>query len=283
MQPRFYGPDAPAEPTVTIPVPVPVPVVVKPLLPNDPIPGDHDPNLRPPARADGTYDQTALNWFLAEEKRRFQDKQRKTLTDLEKLQATANLTEQQKTQLQDQINQLRGELQTKEQKQQTELQKWETKYSTDVKARETERDQWKQRYEGTVIQHDIAAAASKHDAIRVAQVEALLLPLTQMKPVLDDKGQPTDNFAPIVMFTGRDKDNKPVQLSLSVEDAVKAMTEMPEEYGNLFRNKATAGVGGGTNGTPVGGGRIPNIDSMSPAEYRQHRDQIRQGLRKAQG
>ncbi len=83
-----------------------------------------------------------------------------------------------------------------------------------------------------------------------------------------------------VNVTGKDKEGNPVKLKLSPKDAVKAMTEMPEEYGNLFENPSRGGLGQGGNQTPGSNGRIPNLNEMSVEDYKKWRANIRQEMAK---
>lgn len=235
----------------------------------------------------GTADFTAaqqarVNHLLAEERRKTAASNQALAEQLEVLKQNKNLTEQERDNLQVKIDELTATFTTKEQQAQTEMQKLQKRYDTDIKDRETKIERVTKLYHDTLKEVGLVEAAKFHKAISTEQIKKFLWDQTVVEQELDESGQPTGGFVPRVNFVGKDKEGKPVKLKLSPADAVKAMTEDPEQYGNLFEATARAGLGQSAGaGTPSGGGgRIPNIEEMTPEQWRKFRGQIKQELAK---
>lgn len=219
--------------------------------------------------------QTEVNAIIAREKRAWDQKNQQTIQQLEQLKQAKGLSEQEKQELQTRIEDLQQTFQTKEQQQQTELSKLQKKYDKDVKENQQLAQTWRDNHDNLLKKVEIGRAASKFKAVNSSQIEAILLPMTKVVEKLDEDGKPSGEWIPKVTFPGKDKEGKSVSLTLSVEEAVKQMTEMPEEYGNLFQNQANGGVGvNPSNGASKG--ILGNIQTMSVEEYKAARSQLRQ-------
>ncbi len=245
------------------------------------------PTITPPAIVFTTEQQAKLNELLAAERKKVTDSAQKAnqtlVGQLEELKNNKNLTEAEKTRLSTQIEELKNQYQTKEQQAQTEYQKLQKKYETDTKELTTKAEQNQLRFENKLKQVDLQAAAIKYEAINPKQVEKLIWDLTFVEPELNADGQPTGEMVTRVNWTGKDKEGNAVKLKLKVEDAIKAMTEIPDEYGNLFRNPAKGGLNGNTNNSGDSG-RVGNIEQMTPQQYAANREKIRQEMnRNSQG
>lgn len=217
--------------------------------------------------------QDQVNAILAREKRAWEQKTQLMIQQLEQLKQAKGLTEQEKQDLQTRIEELQASFQTKEQQQQTELAKLQKKYDKDISEANKTGETWRNNHDNLLKKVDIGRAASKFKAINSSQIEAILLPITKVTEKLDDEGKPSGEWVTKVNFPGKDKEGKAVQLTLSVEEAVKMMTEMPEEYGNLFQNQANGGVGV----NPSSGqskGILGNIQTMTVEEYKAARPQL---------
>lgn len=251
---------------------------------SEPNPPQPVPTPAPKAPVAFTPDQQSrVNELLAEEKRKTQQnaqqQNQKTIQQLEQLQQNQNLTQQERDRLAAQIEELRTQFQTKEQQAQTEYTKLQTKYNSETKGLTTERDTWKSRFETAIKKTEIRDASREHKAISEEQIEALVMPMTRMVEEMED-GKPTGNMVVRATFMGQDKDKKPVKLELSISDAIKAMRETPEKYGNLFQSDSKGGTGQiPNNGSVSGGGNgMPNIEEMTPAQYLANRTKIRQQM-----
>ena len=219
------------------------------------------------AAASKTFTQDDVNKFLAEERRKAQKGNERTVKELETLRKTANLTTEEKEKLEIRIEDLKNEFLSKE-----ELAKKETKKEADKTKRQledlvTERDRWKNLFTSSTIERELVSAAAA-DAYNPDQILKILKPDTRLTEELDaETGQPTGKLIPKVKFVGKDKDGKPVQLDLSATEAIKQMKEM-QEYGNLFRSGANGGLGGNNAITlNLTKGEIPT----DPRAYREWR------------
>lgn len=219
--------------------------------------------------------QAKVNKLLADERRKAQEANKQLVSELETRKQQQGLSEQEKQDLQKRIDDLTSTFTTKEEQAKTEIGKLQKKYDTDIKTKDEEAKAWRQRYENRLKTVDLRDAAHKAGAIRPEQVEKLLWDQTVVEEELDDAGKPTGEFVTKVNFVGKDKEGKPVKLKLSVPDAIKAMTEAPEEYGNLFESKAKGGVGQAPNQGGGTNGNIPNIENMTPQEWQTYRQKIR--------
>jgi hypothetical protein len=222
-----------------------------------------------------SYTQPQLNEIFAHNKRKLVEQNQNLVRQLETLRDGQNLSEQEKAALQQQIDQLNSQYQTRDQQHQAEVNRLQEKYNKDTKKSAEERDLWKGRYENTVTANEILIEGNAAKAYNIDQLKAIILPMTKVVEDLQD-GKPTGNFVPRVDFTGRDKDGKPVKLNLSVKETIKTMKEMPDLYGNLFLNDQNGGLntfpapGQAGNGSAAG----LNVDDMTPQQYLKNREAL---------
>ncbi len=227
--------------------------------------------------------QQKVNALLADERRKQEQANRTLVSELEQLKQSTGMTEQEKANLQARIEELQATYTTKEQQQQTEYQKLDEKYKKDTTKLQESLKGTTQQLHNKYKQVDLTEAANHYKAISAKQVVTMLWEHAVVEEALDENGKPTGELVTRINFTGKDKEGNPVKLKLSPRDAVKAMTEMPDEYGNLFENTSRGGLGQGGNQANAGGnGRIPNLENMTVEDYRKHRPQIRQEMAKQQ-
>lgn len=245
------------EPVDPIPAPIPAPTPAPTPTPV-PLPIEKTPEFN-----------RILNKALADDRRKSEEKQRALATELSALREGSNLTQQQRDSLQMKIEEIEATFRTAEEQKKIEISKMEDKYTKDLTAANKKSDEWHGRHDNLLTRVEIGNASLKFKAFDAEQIEALLSPNTK---VTERDGK----FMPIVKFNGRDKELNPVVLDLTIDEAVKAMHEWPEKYGNLFENTAKDGLGQSNNGSIQGtNGRIPDIGRMSTSQYKQNRDLIR--------
>lgn len=228
----------------------------------DPPVPDPDPEPPPTPPPGKTFTQEQLNTFLAEERRKAQKANERTIKQLEELKKTHPFTSEEKEKLESRIEDLRNEYLTKEElskKEQDKLRKEAKKKEEDLAK---DRDAWKDRYTTYAIEQDIYTAAAQ-DAYNPMQVVNLLRPLTRLVEELNEDNQPTGKLVSKIRLASKDKDGNNVMLELSPSDAIKQMKEM-QEHGNLFKSGAHSGVGGNSASTVPKNG--PPLDD--PAAYR---------------
>lgn len=216
------------------------------------------------------FSQNDLNRFLADDRRKHEKRVSDTVSQLEALQKAKGLSDQERGQLQTQIDELKSSLLTKEEQAHKEKERLERTHKETTTKLESDRDMWKLNFTREAISNAIITASSRHKAISAEQVQAILVPNTRITEVLGDDGKPTGQFVPKVKFADKDKDGKAIELDLTIEESVKRMKELPERFGNLFESDSTGGLGG------LGGSRrVGATDSTTPptdpARYREWR------------
>lgn len=216
-----------------------------------------------------TFTQDEVNTIMAQNKKALQEKLQVTTQELEGLKQSKNITEKERETLQSRIDSLNSEWTTKEQQQQTALEKKTKEYNDNIKKESEEKLSWRNRFADEATRNQILLASAKHKAVSARQIQDMLMPKTQLAEVLDADGKPTGQWAPRTTIEGKDKEGKPVTLTLSVEEAVKHLKDLPDEYGNMFEGGVVPGLGGsGNNRSGGSGSQNPPTD---PAAYREWR------------
>lgn len=223
-----------------------------------------------------TFTQEELNKILAVDRRKHNEKfeaqkkeTEKQIKSLEVLQKSKSLSEEDKNKLAEQVDELKKGLLTKEQLAAQEKKKLEDRHGETVKTLTGERDTWQQRFHRQTINNAILSAASQADAFDAEDLIARLSPDTRLVQEMDSDNNPTENFVPKVKFTDVDKDNKPVVVDFTVDQAVTRMKEMPR-FKHLFKTPATGGIGA-AGGSGKGKGGSKEVKDMTTEEYRKHR------------
>jgi hypothetical protein len=218
--------------------------------------------------ASKAFSQEDVNKMLAAERRKHQQTAEKAIEEAQALRTKAQLTAQERGELDERLEILKGELLTKEQQAKRQAQKLRDKHKEEVSQLASSVETWKSRFTTSTIERSLTDAAAGEQAYSPKQIVAILGPQTRLVEVLDDEGAPSGNLAPKVRFTDKDKDGKPLVLDLSPSDAVKRMKEM-DDYLNLFRGEGKSGAG--LRSHP--GGRKPSLRELAsdPAAYREAR------------
>lgn len=222
------------------------------------------------AEGDKQFTQEQVNTFVAEERRKMQEKQRVTVSELEQLKKSKTLTIKEKESLEKRIDDLQAQYLTVEEKARRDQEAAEKIRSEEITVLTADRDSWQLKHSELVIDTAITKAAADYKALFHEQITALLTPKTKLIEKLDDEGKPTGDYEPKVAFPDKDKDEKPIILELTVSEAVKRMKEL-EKYGNLFEGGKTGGLGG--TGSTTSGKAIDliKIAKEDPAAYRELR------------
>jgi hypothetical protein len=216
------------------------------------------------------FTQEQVNRFLADERRKAQKANQKTIDDLEKLRKNASLTEAEKASLEERIETIKNDFLTKEQIAQKEQQKAKQKQQEELESVKKDIDKWKKLYEDQNVENNLlGAAASDPDVFNPNQILELLKPKTRLVEELDTEGRPTGRLTPKIRLAGKNKDGEPIVLELSPAEAVKQLKENTTEYGNLFKSNVVRGVGGNNNGDTRRGNNPPD----DPAAFRAWRKQ----------
>jgi hypothetical protein len=185
--------------------------------------------------------------------------------------------------LEENLTAVQGQLRSKEQQAALEKKALEDAHAAKTTELEKRTAYWESLYRDSTIERALFDAGIKGDAFSPEQVIIMLRPATQLIEGVDEKtGRPTGKYRPMVKMEGVDpQTGAPVELSLTPEDAVKRMKELPDKYGNLFKPNVVSGIGAGvgTGGIP-GDGRV-DPRKLTPQQYRQLREEHpeRLGLR----
>lgn len=212
--------------------------------------------------------QEHINRVIATEKRKNQQTAQKALDELNAIRARANLTEQEREELNSRVEQLSNELLTKEELQKKREKEMSERHERELSEWRTKAESAEKKYTETTIRRSLQDAAVTNQAYSPGQLVAILRPNTRLVEELDESGKPTGNQVPKVKLNALDSEGKPIVLELSPSDAVKKMKEM-EEYLNLFRGEGVGGVG--LRSQP--GGQQLDISELAkdPAAYRKAR------------
>jgi hypothetical protein len=214
-----------------------------------------------------TYTKQELEEIVKRERKQSDEKIQATVKQLESLKKNETLSVQEKQRLSEQIESLQNSLLTKEQLAQKEKDKLARSHREEKTQLEQDRDTWKNRYVSETIKREIIDAAATEDAFNVNQVLAILQPSTRLVEDFDDEQKPKGTFTPKVKL----RDDDGTELELTAKEAVKRMKEMPDQYGNLFKNNVTPGLGLGGSAK---GGAPPNFKNMTPEQYKVYRKTI---------
>lgn len=223
-----------------------------------------------------TISQKKMNQILTDERKKSQKQTQDYIKQLEDLKQSSQLTAQQKSELESKIEELNSSLLTKDELAKKEREKLVNENKKKEETLTSERDTWKNRYTDAIISRSITDAAVTGDAFSPSQIVSLLRQEARLVEETDAEGKPNGIFTTKIKFKGRDKDNKPVILDLTVEETIKQMKEMTDLYGNLFKSTMSGGLGGKGSGTGGSTGNGQPRPDMSQEEWREWRK--KQGL-----
>ena len=220
-----------------------------------------------------TFTQEEVNSILAKEKRKQQEQTRKALDELQALKKKANITAEERQELDKRIETLNNELLTKEQLAKKNAEKERKRHESEIQKITGERDSWKSRFTDSTIKRAITDAAAENKAFHPTHIVALLRPTTHLVEVLNSDGEPTGDYEAKVDFDDVDDKGKPVKLSLTVKEAVKKMREM-EEHQNLFQGEGAGGLGSQNRGKGGKQKTLADAAKEGPEAYRKMREQM---------
>ena len=219
------------------------------------------------------FTQDDINRYLAEDRRKHEEKVTKVESEYKRVLENFQLTENQRKQLEEGLETVRAESRTKEENLSKQFENLKNESQKTAKSLAEERDSWKNRYETTEIRRSIQDAANKGEAYRSDHILAILQPLTRMTTIMDQTGKATSDLAPRVHWPANDpKTGESLTNVFTADEAVNYMKDKPDEYGYLFKSGAQGGIGGG-NGTGTTAGKNGKVDvtQLTPAQYRELR------------
>lgn len=225
----------------------------------------------PPAK---TFTQADVDKMMAEHRKGLQKTNEDLVAQLETWRNKANLTEQEKADLDARIQTLSQQHLTEAQRLQQQVERAEKKYKEETEALTQDSRKWRGSYEKLLVTNGILAGAQKHQAANAGQLEAMLLPKAKVVEEVGDDGKPTGNFVAKLPVTILDpKTKKMVTVELPIEEAIGEMRKDPTNA-NLFLVDGKPGFGGDPNvGGGAGGGQV-DWAKLTPLQHREMRKKL---------
>lgn len=220
-----------------------------------------------------TFTQDDVNKFLAEDRRKHQEKLKTLEGSYETLIADNTLAEGSRQKLQGELESLQAQFRTKEQQVEHEKKKQADEYEAKLSTASDSAKKYESLYTDYVIEGAIKNAAKIEEAFNEDHIVGLLRRDTSLQEVLDENGKLTGRLAPMTKFMDVDAEGKPIETLRTPSEVVKRMKELPAIHGCLFRANVVSGVGQGAATGSVVPGQGGNIDvsRLSPEQYRKIR------------
>ncbi len=190
-----------------------------------------------------TFTQERVNTLLADQKRELKGKMTELTNANKELTTNSALTADEKKTLSLRVDELEGEMLTKEEKATKALNEVNTKLATTTETLTGERDGWRQRFFNAEIEKEIVTASTENNAFSVDQIKDLIQHKVQ---VVEKDGEHS--------FEVGEK---------SITEHIKGMKEDVDKFGNLFKSEKTGGQG---NKAPDN--RVTDISKTSIADIR---------------
>lgn len=206
-----------------------------------------------------TFTQEEVNKFLAEDRRKHQEKYQALEENYQKLLKNQNLSKEERDQLESELEDLRARHRTREQQLAYEKKQAEEQYQNQLKEWQERAKNWESRYTQSTINRELQAAAIEHDAYNPELVVVHLRSQTNLEEQKDEEGKPTGQLMPMVTMTVRNSDTGAQEnLKMTPAEAVEYMKKNPEKYGGFFKNNIREGIGSSsaTGGAMTGDGTV---------------------------
>lgn len=185
----------------------------------------------------------------------------------QKLLEQQNLNDEQRAQLETDLENIQAQLRTKEQQLEYEKKKASEKHQMEIKQTAEQRDYYKSLYETSTIERAITDAAVKHDGYNPSQFVAFLREKSKMVEEIDTTGNKTGRLVPRIEWEVADEATGQRERVLKAPDeVVELMKDNVTEFGNMFRQNISRGVGETNMPAQDGKGRV-NHKKMTTEEY----------------
>lgn len=208
------------------------------------------------------FSQKDVNKFMAEDRRKNEQKAKQQQTALEKTERTlqealekVKLTDQERTQMQTALEEIQTQLRTKEQQAAIDKKKLEDGLTGQLNTAKEKANYWETRYKEKEVLGALTNAAIEHKA---SMPGVLVDHLRGRTKLIEDASDPA-NTKVVVDFDDVDPNtNQPVTVQLTPSEVVKRMKDLAQ-YAPFFVSNAAGGVGG--QGNP-GTGRKADLKSL---------------------
>lgn len=193
------------------------------------------------------YTQEHMNFEIGEARKKASEANKTLIAQLEELQQRTTTSEAMKAELEEQIKGLKSASMTKEEQMIEQIKTLEANLNKVQSTLGQERDLAMARWQEERIKNEMQIAAAEQGVYSFEQVYGLLRSKSELKPVLDGDGKPTDRHEVVVTLDVADDKGKLTQRQLPPMKALEAMKGMKDRYGNLFKNQDASGLGGGNS------------------------------------
>jgi superfamily II RNA helicase len=220
------------------------------------------------------FSQDDLNRFLADDRRKHQEKYKKLEESYKEILADKNLQKEQRAKMEAELADLQKSFRTKEQQAEYERKQERERFEGELETYKTAATKWESLYKNSVIDRSLQDAAVAAEAFNPGQIVGLLRPMTKMQEKTDEAGKSLGDFIPLIDFPDIDEKTGDQVITLRTpEEAVQRMKELPEMFGNLFKANVVSGVGSGsaTGGVQSGDGGRVDPTKLTPEQYRKLR------------
>jgi chromosome segregation ATPase len=222
-----------------------------------------DPNKK-------TFTQDEVNAIMAKESRKVKDAQTKLMSQLEEAKKASKIGSEERASLEKQIEELQKQTMTAEERAKQNANKLQKQHKEEIDQRDAEIEKWKNLYTTSTVSNALLKAASQNKAKLPSQILQMFRHDVKLVAKLDENGKTTDEFEARLDFVDLNDDGKEVTMNLTVDEAVKRMTELPH-YGNLFEGTKTGGLGSSNAQGGTGKIDIAKIAKEDPARFRKLR------------
>jgi hypothetical protein len=222
------------------------------------------------------FTQDHMNHEIGEARKKANEKNSEMVKQLEELRDRTTTSESLRTELQNQIDDLKKVNMTAQQQAELEIKRMQRQLEAQTKSLSDEANLWRTQYATARISQEIhdAAATNKVLPLAMEQLDMLLGSQAQLRSIKDAEGKDIPGqYEAVVNFRDSDENGNLVPTILPITKAVARMRELPQRFGNLFEADQKGGVGGGTMmGKSPLAGAAPNFKGMTMDQYLKWRE-----------
>lgn len=179
---------------------------------------------------------------LDRERKAWQEKNETLLTQLKDLEAKTQMPENERKALRAKIEELQNENMSFEERANKQIKTLQEELNRTKETLSTEAQRWQSEYYDYKIHQELFEAATANDARTPYQLIELLKSKTTVEEVLGTDGSPTGRREVKTTITQFKEDGTPFDVALSPMEAVAALRDMPDKWGNQFNSKAKDGT-----------------------------------------
>lgn len=212
--------------------------------------------------------QKVLDFEIGEARKKAAERNKQLVTELEKQRNQHNVSQKERDELTQRIDELKKEYTTKEEQLAAENNEWKAKYETETSTLKAQSEHYMRMFHNQLVNSELARAAEQNKAFKMdgSQIAPFILPYARVEEQKDAKGKGTGQFKVLVDQQVEDENGKVKTVSYSVAETVKRLRE-GGDHNNLFMHDTEDGFGmtGSLTSPRMGGGKNPH--DMSQAEY----------------